>query len=106
MQEPQTHRQGRRHEISTGGTDFDWGRDSGESKPSIPRFRFLLGFCPLYLGNIKNFKILTNIQNIFFKNRDFWGTSPPEFHPPVATSMRIATITVLGPSLAVRNMMV
>ena len=27
------------------------GADSGESKPATPKFRFLLGFRTLYLGN-------------------------------------------------------
>ena len=36
------------------GTDFDWGggTNSGETKPPPPKLRFLLGFRPLYLGNI------------------------------------------------------
>ena len=37
-------RLGRR--IPTGGTD------SGESKPPTPKFRFFLGFRPLYFGNV------------------------------------------------------
>ena len=38
-----TSAQGRRHEFSTGR-----GTDSGELKPPIPKFRFLVGFCLLY----------------------------------------------------------
>ena len=45
--------QGRRNEVSTGGGGriLTGGTDSGESKPPIPKFRFLLGFGPLYFGN-------------------------------------------------------
>ena len=60
--------------IATGGTV------SGESKPPTPKFRFLLGFRPLYFEILENLKILANIQKIFFKSRDFRGGDiPPEF---------------------------
>ena len=50
----QWSKQGRRHEFSTGGGGQipTGGTDSGETKPPTPKFRFLLGFRPLYLGNI------------------------------------------------------
>ena len=39
-------------QVSTGGggADRDWGTDSGESK--APQITILLGFRPLYFGNI------------------------------------------------------
>ena len=47
------------------GTEPDWGgTDSGESKPPTPKFRFLLGFWPLYFGNIGKSKIFSkNSEN-------------------------------------------
>ena len=35
-----------------GGTDSNWGTDSGESKPPTHKFQILLGFRTLYFGNI------------------------------------------------------
>ena len=52
------------------------GTDSGESKPPTPKFRFILGFCPLYFVNIGKSKSFSKYSKIFFKNCHFWGTSP------------------------------
>ena len=89
--------QGRRQEFSTGGggTEPDRGMDSGESKLSDPKFRFLLGFRPLYFGNLRKSKNFgKNSENFPYKPR-FVGTSLPEFRtgetrpriPPVAPPM-------------------
>ena len=83
--------QGVSHEASTGRTD------SGESKSSNPKFRFLLEFRPLYFGNIGKPKKFGKYSENFLENRDFGGTSPkilnqgnvsppPSVHP-VATLM-------------------
>ena len=65
----------------------------------MPKFRFLVGFRPLYLGNIEKSKSFGICSVFSFKNRDFWGDLPPEFWtgggghvpaippPPVATPM-------------------
>ena len=55
------------------------GTYSGEPKPSSPKFRFLLGFRPLYFGNIGKSKKMINVENFFFKIHDFWGNVPLEF---------------------------
>ena len=49
----QYQQQRRCHEVSIGRrTDSDWGTDSGDSKPSNPKFWSLLRFCSLCFGNI------------------------------------------------------
>ena len=59
--------QGRRHEFSTGGGGriLTGETVSGESKPPTPKFRFLLGFRPLYFGNIENSKSFSNYSENF-----------------------------------------
>ena len=82
---------GRRHQFSTGGggrTEPDWGggTDSGESKTPTPKFRFLLGFRPLYFGNIgksKNFSKTVISGGYPSRNRGDTSTASP----PVAPSM-------------------
>ena len=59
-----------------GGRILTGGTVSGELKPATRKFRFLLGFRPLYLGNIEKFKSYKKYSENFFKSRDFWGTSP------------------------------
>ena len=63
-----TYYQGRRHEGSAGGggTDSNWGTDSGESRPPTPKFQILLGFHTLYFGNIGKTENFENITKIFF----------------------------------------
>ena len=71
------YEQGHYHGFLTGGGDESWpGMDSGESKPPTPKFLFLLGFCPLYFGNIGKYKSFSKYYKIFFKNHNFWGTFP------------------------------
>ena len=80
-----------------GATDSTEGTDSGESKPPTPKFRFLLGFRTLYLGNVENLKILASIQKFSLKYCDFWGFVSQNFEPggrvppspPVAKLMRV-----------------
>ena len=76
-----------------GGTDPDWGTDSGESKPPTPNSDFSSDFAHFILEVLENPKVLAKIPKIFFKTRDFWGDIPPEFRtggdtspasPPVA----------------------
>ena len=64
--------QRRRHEFSTGGRILTGGTVSGESKPPTPKFRFLLGFRPLYYGNIEKSKSFGNYSENFLY---FWGSS-------------------------------
>ena len=84
----------RSFEVSTGGG----GADLGESKPTTPKFRFLLGFRPLYFGNIgKSKKNGVNIQELFSKNRDFWGDIPRNFEPGEASPIPlVATPMAMG----------
>ena len=81
--------QGRRHEYLTGGTDPEWGTDSGESKPLTPNSDFSSDFSHFILEILENPKVLANIPKLLFKNVISGGTSP-EFrtgghvppHPP------------------------
>ena len=82
--------QGRRHEFSTGGTD------SGESKPPTPKFRFLLGFRPLYFENIGKSENFEKHAQFFLQKLRILGGHPPRLSnrgdtsppsPPVATPM-------------------
>ena len=59
--------QGRRHEVSTGGTDSDWeGRtNSGESKLPTPNSDFSLDFAHFILEILKKSKN-AYIQKLFF----------------------------------------
>ena len=41
------------------------GADSNESKPPTPKFRYLLGFRPLYFGNIGKSKNLDKYAESF-----------------------------------------
>ena len=89
-----------------GRTNPDWGgggTDSGESKLPIPKFRFHLGFRPLYFGNIRKCKSFSKYsENLLNKQRFLLGI-PPEFrtggrtrppHPPsVATPMLLPNVT-------------
>ena len=62
-----------------GGRNLTGGTDSGGSKPPTPKFRFLLGFCPLFLEILENPKNSKNFKKKSLKNRyNFWGTSLPE----------------------------
>ena len=61
-----TNNQERHHKVSTGEQILTGGggADSGGSKPSSPKFLFLLEFHPLYFGNIEkseNFQIFKKI---------------------------------------------
>ena len=50
--------------LGGGGGILAGGTDSGELKPSTPKFRWLLGFRPLYLENIGKSKNFSR----YFKN--------------------------------------
>ena len=87
---------GRRHEVSTGGTDSDWGERFRWVKTIYPQSRILLGFRPLYFGNkekSRNFGIYSEF--FLTKSRFLGGASPGVLnrgdtppHPPVAMPMR------------------
>ena len=86
---------------------------SGESKPPTPKFRFLLGFRPLYFGNIENSKSFSNYSENFLKKKTgFLGGGIPRISnrgatssasPPVATPM--VRIVAFAASAVVNDML-
>ena len=80
-----------------GGTDSDWGGQIQVNRNHLPpNSDFSSDFGHFILKTLENLKILANMHEIFFKNRDIWGAMPPELRtrgdtspasPPVATPM-------------------
>ena len=78
MKVPYKYSQGRRHEFSIGGTDSDWEGERIQVNQNHlpPNSDFSSDFGHFILGTLENLKVLTNIQKLVFKNREFWGGYP------------------------------
>ena len=70
--------QGRRQEFLTGERIPTGRTDEVEPKTPTPKFRFLLGFCPLHFENIGKSKKRQIFWNFSF-NIVISGATPPEY---------------------------
>ena len=76
-----SHKQGRRHDFSTGGQipTGGGGQIRVNQNHLPPNSNFSSDFGHFILKILEDLKIFTNMNKSFFKNRNFWGDTPTEF---------------------------